>query len=189
MAILGVRVYEQATSVSTPNVAKVGIPFVVGTAPVQSAEKPAKSNTPVLATSWDEAVEKLGFSYDWKKYTLCEFMYSHFQLFGAQPAIFCNVLDPAKMKAATEPKDYPVINHQVVLPIEAIAASLNVTAQGNGEDAAQATLKPDEDFSVFYDRDDTDTYVCIVELLDSGAAYDAATLNIGYDAATPRRQQ
>ena len=185
MAILGVRVYEQATSVSTPNVAKVGIPFVVGTAPVQSAEKPARSNTPVLATSWDEAVEKLGFSYDWKKYTLCEFMYSHFQLFGAQPAIFCNVLDPAKMKAATEPKDYPVINHQVVLPIEAIAASLNVTAHGNGEDAAQVTLKPDEDFSVFYDRDDTDTYVCIVELLDGGAAYDAATLNIGYDAAAP----
>ncbi|MDE7053856.1 MAG: phage tail protein, partial [Oscillospiraceae bacterium] len=71
MAILGVRVYEQATSVSTPNVAKVGIPFVVGTAPVQSAAKPAKSNTPVLATSWDEVVEKLGFSYDWKKYTLC----------------------------------------------------------------------------------------------------------------------
>ena len=185
MAILGVRVYEQATSVSTPNVAKVGIPFVVGTAPVQSAEKPARSNTPVLATSWDEAVEKLGFSYDWKKYTLCEFMYSHFRLFGAQPAIFCNVLDPAKMKAATEPKDYPVINHQVVLPIEAIAASLNVTAHGNGEDAAQVTLKPDEDFSVFYDRDDTDTYVCIVELLDGGAAYDAATLNIGYDAAAP----
>ena len=67
MAILGVRVYEQATSVSTPNVAKVGIPFVVGTAPVQSATKPAKSNTPVLATSWDEVVEKLGFSYDWKR--------------------------------------------------------------------------------------------------------------------------
>ena len=94
-------------------------------------------------------------------------MYSHFELFGAQPAIFCNVLDPAKMKAAAEPKDYPVTNHQVVLPIEAIAASLNVTAQGSGEDAAQVTLKPDEDFSVFYDRDDTDTYVCIVDLLDA----------------------
>lgn len=100
MAILGVRVYEQATSVSTPNVAKVGIPFVVGTAPVQSAEKPAKSNTPVLATSWDEAVEKLGFSYDWKKYTLCEFMYSHFQLFGCQPVIFCNVMDPGTIAPA-----------------------------------------------------------------------------------------
>ena len=187
MAILGVRVYEQATSVSTPNVAKVGIPFVVGTAPVQSATKPAKSNTPVLATSWDEVVEKLGFSYDWKKYTLCEFMYSHFQLFGQQPAIFCNILDPATMKDAAAPKDYPVTNHQVVLPIDAIAGSLQVTAPGSGEGASPVTLKPDEDFSVFYDRDDTDTYVCIVELLDGGAAYDAATLNIGYDAVTPEK--
>lgn len=181
----GVYAQEKATSLVTPLVADVGIPFVVGAAPVQSAGSPARPNVPVLCTSWDEAVAKLGFSYDWEAYPICEFMYSHFQLFGAQPAIFCNVLDPAKMKAATEPKDYPVINHQVVLPIEAIAASLNVTAQGSGEDAAQATLKPDEDFSVFYDRDDTDTYVCIVELLDSGAAYDAATLNIGYDAAAP----
>ena len=40
---------------------------------------------------------------------------------------------------------------------------------------------------MFYDRDDTDTYVCIVELLDGGAAYDAATLNIGYDAVTPEK--
>ena len=48
MATLGVHVYEQATSVSTPNVAKVGIPFVVGTAPVHTASKPAASNIPVL---------------------------------------------------------------------------------------------------------------------------------------------
>ena len=185
MAILGVRTYEQATSVSTPNVAKVGIPFVVGTAPVHSAKKPAKPNTPVLATSWDEAVEKLGFSYDWKKYTLCEFMYSQFKLFGQQPVIFCNILDPATMKKAAEPKDYPVANHQVVLPIEAIAGSLQVTAAGSGEGASPVTLKPDEDFSVFYDRDDSDTYVCVVELLADGAAYDATTLNIGYNAVTP----
>ena len=91
MANLGVHIFEQATSVSTPKVATVGIPFVVGTAPVQSAEKPAKPNMPVLATSWNEAVEKLGFSYDWDSYTLCEFMYSHFQLFGCQPVIFCNI--------------------------------------------------------------------------------------------------
>lgn len=185
MAQLGVRVYEQATKVSTPNVAKVGIPFVVGTAPVHTAAKPAKPNIPVLATSWDEAVEKLGFSYDWEKYTLCEFIYSHFKLFGQQPAIFCNILDPATMKKASTPDDYPVTNHQVVLPIGAIAGSLKVTVPGSGEGAEPVTLKPDEDFSVFYDRDDADTYVCIVELLESGAAYAAATLNISYDTVTP----
>ena len=93
MPNLGVHVYEKTTAVSTPVVANSGIPFVVGTAPVHAAAKPAKPGVPVLCTSWTEAVEKLGFSYDWKTYSLCEFMYSHFKLFGCQPVIFCNVLD------------------------------------------------------------------------------------------------
>lgn len=185
MASLGVKVFEKATSVSTPNVAKVGIPFVVGTAPVHTAAKPAKPNVPVLATSWDEAVEKLGFSYDWKKYTLCEFMYSHFKLFGCQPAIFCNLCDPAEMKETVEAKEYPVADHQAVLPLEALAASLSVTAVGAGEGASSATLKPGEDFTVFYDRDTADAYVCVVALLEDGAAYDAASLTISYNAVKP----
>ena len=89
MANLGVHIYEQATSVSTPLVADSGIPFVAGLAPSHAAASPGKAYTPVLCTSWKEAVEKLGFSYDWDTYTLCEFMYSHFQLFGCQPVIFC----------------------------------------------------------------------------------------------------
>lgn len=180
---LGVRVFEQATSVSTPNVAKVGIPFFVGAAPIHTAAKPAKVNVPVLATSWDEAVEKLGFSYDWKKYTLCEAVYSHFQLYGCQPAIFCNVLNPASanMKETVDAKDYPVADHQVVLPLEVIASTLKVKESGEGA----STLKPDEDFSVFYDRDSSGAYVCIVELLESGSAYSAGSLNIGYDAVKP----
>ena len=76
----GVYVSQQATSVSTPVVAESGVPFVVGLAPVQAADKPAAPGTPVLCTSWSEAVEKLGYSDDWATYTLCEFMYSHFNL-------------------------------------------------------------------------------------------------------------
>lgn len=134
MAQLGVRVYEQATAVSVPNVAKVGIPYFVGTAPVHTAEKPAKVNAPVLATSWDEAVEKLGFSYDWKNYSLCEAMYSHFQLFGCQPAIFCNVLDPAKKKTAVAAKSYPVTDHKAVLPIDAMDLKVQAGGEVGGEE-------------------------------------------------------
>lgn len=186
MATLGVRVHEQATSVSTPNEAKVSIPFVVGTAPVHSASKPAKSNTPVLATSWDEAVEKLGFSYDWKKYTLCEFMYSHFQLFGSQPAIFCNILDLSTMTETVEAKEFTVVSRQATLPIDTIADTLKITAQVLVDGAEQETLlEQDTDYSVFYDRDDTDTYVCIVELLPDSAAYDAVSLRVSYTAVMP----
>lgn len=162
MANLGVHVHEQATSVNTPRVAAVGIPFVVGTAPVQSASKPGNPNMPVLATSWNEAVEKLGYSEDWEAYTLCEFMYSHFQLHGAQPAIFCNVLDPATMKAQIEKQEYSVADHKAVLPITVIADdTLMVEYQEN-------SLVKDTDYSVFYDGN-----ACIVELLSGGEAYNA----------------
>ena len=186
MAKLGVHVFEKATSVQTPKVATVGIPFVVGTAPVQSAAKPAKSNVPVLVTSWDEAVEKLGFSYDWESYTLCEFMYSHLQLFGAQPVIFCNILDPEAMKKAVEAKDYDVTDHKATLPIGAVAGSIKVKATVDVEGTpTEKELVADEDYSILYDRDDTDTYVCIVELLEDGSAYDAETVNIAYNEANP----
>ena len=187
MAKLGVHVFEKATSVQTPKVATVGIPFVVGTAPVQSAAKPAKSNVPVLVTSWDEAVEKLGFSYDWESYTLCEFMYSHLQLFGAQPVIFCNINDPASMKREEAAADYTVADHRVAVSVDAIADTIKVSvAEGAGETAATRALERDTDYSILYDRDDTDTYVCIVELLEDGGAYDAETVSIAYSAADPK---
>ena len=185
MANLGVHVYQKATSVSTPKVATVGIPYFVGTAPVQSAAKPAKPNMPVLVTEWEEAVEKLGFSYDWEKYTLCEAMYSHLKLFGVKPVIFCNVLDPEKgtMKKNVEAQNYDVTDHKITLPIGAVAGSITVKKVQNGEAAQE--LVADEDYSVFYDQDGTDTYVCIVELLESGSAYSETAVNIAYTEADP----
>ena len=120
MANHGVYVSEQATSVSTPVVADSGVPFVVGAAPVQSAATPAAAGVPVLCTSWAEAVEKLGYSDDWGSYPLCEFMYSHFQLFGCQPVIMCNVLDVADMKEAVAASDVALTDHKAKLSIAAI---------------------------------------------------------------------
>ena len=171
MANPGVHVYEQATAVSTPAVAQVGIPFVVGTAPVHTAENPAKANVPVLVTSWKEAVQKLGYSEDWKTYTLCEFMYSHFQLYGCQPVIFCNVLDTAKAKSDAAAKDYTVTNHKAVLPFELTNPVVKF---------GESTLAADEDYTVFYDDG-----ACVVELLSSGTAYNAESLNIAGTSITP----
>lgn len=169
----GIHVYEKATAVAIPAVAEVSIPFVVGLAPVHTAAKPAKANTPVLCTSWDEAVEKLGFSQDWDTYTLCEFMYSHFQLYGCQPVVFCNVLDPEAQKQPGTAAEYQVKAHQARLPFSTIAAGLRVT---NGE----TTLTADEDYTVFYDSG-----ACVVELLSGGSAYSATTLSITADSVAP----
>lgn len=180
---LGVHSHEKATAVSTPVTADVSIPFVVGTAPAHSASSPAKANVPVLATSWDEAVEQLGFSYNWRKYSLCEFMYSHFQLYGCQPVIFCNVLD----SASTDMKDsaagngqtaIPVSEHQAAIPFDAIASTIQVSTDAGFE----TTLEVNVDYSVLY-QEKADA--CLVELLDSGEYYGETQLFIRYETVKP----
>lgn len=175
MANLGIHVQEQATAVSIPVVADSGLPYVTGVAPIHTASKPGKVNTPILCTDWDEAVAKLGFSYDWETYPICEFIYSHFQLFGCQPVIFCNVMDPATMREETAAQDYTVDDHMVDLPLAAISSTVAVSSEG-------AALTLDEDYSVYY-NDKTDS--CVVELLETGSAYEAATLSISYTAVKP----
>lgn len=166
----GINVIQQETGVSTPIVAESGVPFVIGSAPVQAAENPAAAGTPVLCTSWDEAVEALGYSDNWADFTLCEFMYSHFKLFACQPVIFLNLLDPATMKEAVSEASVTVADHKAKLPIEAInSAALTVKS---GVD----TLVKDTDYSVYYNGEN-----CIVELLPDSEYYSEASLTIGYD--------
>lgn len=189
MANLGIHVLEQATAVSIPVVADSGLPYVTGVAPIHTASKPGKVNTPILCTDWDEAVAKLGFSYDWETYPICEFIYSHFQLFGCQPVIFCNVMDPATMKAEVAAQDYDTDDHKINLPLAAISSTVKVSIKANGtadsgEDAAgtDTVLELDEDYSIYYD-DKTDS--CVVELLETGSAYTAATLSVSYTEVRP----
>ena len=177
MANHGVYVFEQATSVGTPVVAESGIPFVVGIAPVQSAGSPAKVGVPVLCTSFEEAKEKLGYSDNWNDYTLCEFMYSHFNLYGCQPVIFVNLLNPETMNEAVAAADKDVVNHKIALPIEAIEDATLVVKPAGG--SGNAYVK-DTDYAVYYEGE-----YCYIELLPGGAAYNAESLNVAYKKVTP----
>ncbi len=180
MSYLGVTVAEQATSVAAPRKAAVGIPYFVGTAPVHMAKKAAPAMRPVLAKSWDEAVEKLGYSEDWKKYTLCEAMYSHFQLYGCQPAIFCNVLDPARMIQDVAAKEFTVVDHRAALPEDATLGG-KLIVKTVPEDGTEAkTLTADTDYSAFYDGG-----TLALELLEDGAAYDAKKLSAAFQQLDP----
>lgn len=86
----GIYTYEADTSVSTPAKATSGIPFVIGIAPLSSvdADKRAAVNVPVLATSFSEAEECLGYSDNFTDYGISEFMCYHFKYAGQQPVIF-----------------------------------------------------------------------------------------------------
>ena len=173
----GVYVSEQDTSVSSPIVAASGIPFVIGASPIQAAASPAPLGRPVLCNSWDEFVEKFGYSADWAKYNLCEFAYSHFKLFGCAPVIFCNLLNPSSHSSSVAAADIDVVNHQAKLPIEAIDDSNLVVKVAGGAGAAYVK---DTDYSVFYEGE-----YCIVELISTSTHYSETSLNIAYKKVTP----
>lgn len=95
MANHGIFVTQKDTGVATPSTATSGVPFVVGTAPLSTAENAATAGVPVLCTGWAEFEDAFGYSDDWSKSTLCEFAYSHFKLYACQPAIFVAVGETA----------------------------------------------------------------------------------------------
>lgn len=144
----GVSASKRATSVSTPVLAASGVHFVVGTAPVQMVD--GKVNEVIMANNYEEAVKALGYSDDWKKYGLCEEIYTAFQLYKISPVFFVNVLDPAKHKKPVAAADVEVVDNQALLPLEAIKDSVEVTGKELGTD-----------YDVFYN--DTN---CVVEFLE-----------------------
>lgn len=177
MPDIGVRVTQRATE-KAPAPAASGVPYVVGAAPVHTAASPAQPGVPVLCTSWKEAVERLGYSDDWGKYPLCEFMYSHFKLYQCQPVLFCNVLDVSTMRKPAASQDAALAGHRALLPFEALREGLSVKAGDGGA----AALTEGEDYAAFYDQG---LKALVVELLPTGAAYGAASLAVECAQADP----
>lgn len=128
---IGVSIQQAETSLSVPKVAKTGVVFAVGAAPVHMAKTPAKAGVPVLCASWDEAVEKLGYCEDWARYPLCEVMYSQFQLYGMGPVVLVNVLDPEAegMTEAVSGKTVTLTEGRGVLAGEVLLQGLEVKAE------------------------------------------------------------
>lgn len=171
----GVRAEQNPTPVSTPTTAASAIVFAVGTAPVHATGKNNNVNRAVRAGNNAEAVSTLGYSDSadgWKKYDLCEVMFSQFRLYRTAPVFFVNVLDPERHKKTTPAKAYPVVDRRVVLPFEAIKAS--VKAQD---------YKAGEDFELFYNDD-----ALVLEILDGGSILQNITeLTVGFDEVDPSK--
>ena len=177
MARHGVFVAERGTAVTTPVAVETGIPFIIGASPINVAENPAKVGEPTLCTSFSEFADKFGYCDNWADYNLCEAAYSHFKLFGMQPAIFVNLLDPSTMNTSVAAADITLDNHKAVLVAEAIDdTNLVVKQQGGSGDA----YVKDTDYVVYPNEDG----VMTVEALADGACYSASKLNIAYKKVT-----
>lgn len=180
----GIEVMERKTSFPSPTATRYGVQVIFGTAPVNLADDPSKAvNRPVKAGTFEEAQKALGYSDDWKNYTLCQSMYASYQIFGVGPVIFVNVLDPAKHVMDLGPMECTVENHQAVAGKPGILRdTVKVTLPGGAEPVAEPQeLEEGKDFIMDFDGYGS----LVITFLASGAAYGAGSVAISGKAIDP----
>ena len=114
----GVYVSEQDTSLTTPIEGTAGLQVIFGTSPVNMTADPYHSaNVPKICYSFVEAVQNMGYSDDFRKYTLCQSIDYSFRVFNVAPIICINVLDPNKPAHVTQVAAdfYTLTNDKVTL--------------------------------------------------------------------------
>lgn len=155
----GVRVQENPTNIAAPVTYTGGVPVIFGTAPVNMAADPANAtNKLFLCKTFAEAKTAVGYSSDYKNFTLCQAMDAFFKVFGVGPVVICNVLDPEIHKTSYE-EMLEITNGQAVSKTEGVLlADLTVTAD--------AALTLDTDYTVEFD----DNGYVVVTILKEGVA-------------------
>lgn len=153
----GVRIQENPTSVPTPVANESGVPVIFGTAPVNLAADPKNAtNKLFLCNTFAEAKAAVGYSDDYKNYTLCQAMDAFFKAFGVGPIVICNVLDPVTHKE-TYTETLEVVSGQAVatksgiildgltakFEDSALEAGKDYTAEFNNEGALVITVITD----------------------------------------------
>ncbi len=160
----GISTKQVPTSILPPRKTYAGLPVVFGT-----AEK-GPINKPVLISSYKEAVEIFGYSDEWNKYTLCEFCYSQFVLFGVAPAVFINVFDPAKHKTTIE-NEAKTFENGVI--------TLNNVPQNQPVLSENGTVyTEDADYLI-------DIITGEITRLETGEIAEGASVEISYEGADP----
>ena len=176
----GVKASKQGTSVSTPVTADSGIHFIVGTAPVHAVG--GKVNEPILAYSYAEAVQAMGYSEDWKKYDICEEIYTSFKLYQNGPIVMVNVLDPKKHLTGESTKDTELVAGITELPFETVADTVVVKGY-DGEEALTEEYEKGVDYDLIY----ADGVLRLERIEGGKITTDTAKLNIKYNAVDPTK--
>ena len=172
----GVRVKEQATSLVAPVTGTAGLQVIIGTAPVNLAADPYKAtNVPMIAYSFSEAVEQVGYSDDFKNYTLCQSMDACFRVLNIAPIILINVLDPKKHKKANEEQTVNVEKMQATVKVVGILAD-TVEVKAN-----EATLTAGTDYITTFDDDG----YLVITLTAGGKGASAKTLTVNSTSIDP----
>lgn len=153
----GVKVSEVPTSILPPVQVSAGIPFIVGTAPVNMADS-TNVNKPVLCYSYTEAVAAFGYvppkvdadsGLHKYEFTISEFIHSQFALFGVAPVIIVNVCDPEKHTSTATNTSLTLNSKTGAATVSETGILPETVVLSNGE----TTYKRDEDYILEFNSD------------------------------------
>lgn len=165
----GVRVEEQKTTLNTPVTGTSGLQVIIGTAPVHTRSDSGNLvNRPVLVNSYEEAVEVLGYSDDWKMYTLCQCMFVS-RTYNVFPMVFINVLDPE-----TDVKEMSAVEWDCSVKKEYTFPGENVVKNSVQVMKGETALAEGTDYIVSV----SDAGQVTVSLLGSSSYYEEAALSL-----------
>ena len=172
----GVYASEQPTTMSAPVAGTAGLQVVIGTAPVNMLKDPASAvNAPKLVTTYAEAVAAMGYSPDFKNFTICESISASFQVMGVAPMVLINVLDPAKHKKALAETEVQINSGVAVLEAQGVLLDGLVVKAGD------TALTAGEDFTTAWNSDGTLNIVVI----PGGNAAKATALTVSGNQLDP----
>lgn len=173
----GVYNAEQATSLTTPIQGSAGLQVIFGTAPIHLAKNPAEAaNTPKLCYSFAECQAAVGYSDDFKDFTLCQSVDACFRVFNVAPIILVNVLDPTKAAHTkkNEEAECSVVGGQAVYPVRYVLLDSLSVKNGATE------LVRDTDYTASH-GDDGNVAITLI----SEGAKSAATLTVASTSLNP----
>lgn len=175
----GIYVQENPTSIITPIQADSAVQFIVGTAPVNLLKEPLSAvNKPILVYDFKEAQEKIGYSDDFKKFTLCQSIDASFRVFNVAPLVLVNVLDPTVHVADIENELLNVANKKILIEEEGILINDDFIVKS--EDEATTYVK---------DTDYTVEFIGVgypqITVLNNGTIGAATKLSVSYSQLDP----
>lgn len=166
----GIGINENPTQLTKPKEGTSGIQVVIGTAPINTLNNPGDAvNKPVVARSFDDVVDKLGYSDDFEQYTLSQSAFASFKHYNVAPVVFINVLDPEIHKEDVTEKEFPVKNRQIIIEEKGMLLAELVVKNVDVE------LKEGTDYVATFDSDGN----VIITILSTGSAATVSKLKVG----------
>lgn len=173
----GIISSEKATAVEKPSTVDSAVGVIIGTAPINRLKDPYKAvNVPILIENYDDALEKIGFSFDFKNYTICQSIFARFLKFKMAPIVVINVLDPAKHKKEVQEADFSIINGKITIDKQGILLDKIIVKSSDGA----TTFVVDDDYVPSFLEDGT-----VVIAIVPGGAITESKVKVSYAELDP----